>query len=135
MKKALVMLFIISFSVVVFAGSQTVYDSSTGFEWQREETKKMDWNQAVAYCKSLSLEGKTDWRLPLGEEEQSLDRVKKKFPIFKQLVQQKTWRSYWHGQSDGPYAVWFYSIDFMSTVSGAADDKASKHHVRCVRKR
>ncbi len=55
--------------------SRTWQDAKTGLGWQCESPGEMAWQEALQYAKSLSLDGKNDWRLPtLAEPETLLDR-------------------------------------------------------------
>jgi hypothetical protein len=47
-------------------GVDTVFDSMTNLEWQRTalEDEDRDWQEALAYCESLTHAAKSDWRLP-----------------------------------------------------------------------
>ena len=50
--------------------SDIVRDNDTKLEWQNNSEvvkKELDWDNAVAYCKNLKLDGK-GWRLPTKEE-------------------------------------------------------------------
>lgn len=42
----------------------TVSDLTTGLMWQKEENERMDWYEALKYCKEMKLAGYSDWRLP-----------------------------------------------------------------------
>ncbi len=47
----------------------TVTDNNTGLMWQQTpDFTKRSWNQAPAYCESLTLAGHDDWRLPAIKE-------------------------------------------------------------------
>lgn len=55
-------------------GDGTVTDRTTGLVWQKvEPAQTMSWEQALTYADSLSLAGKTNWRLPNIKELQSLN--------------------------------------------------------------
>lgn len=44
---------------------QTILDKSTGLLWQKvDSTYPMSWKNALEYCESLQLAGRSDWRLP-----------------------------------------------------------------------
>lgn len=46
-----------------------VRDEKTGLLWQGSNSgNKYYWNEAVSYCESLVLAGKTDWRLPARDD-------------------------------------------------------------------
>ena len=52
-------------------------DPKTGLEWQCQSPGEMTWHEAQEYAKSLSLDGKHDWRLTnLSELESLLDRTR-----------------------------------------------------------
>jgi Protein of unknown function (DUF1566) len=52
---------------------ETITDQATGLVWQKtDNTKAMNWQEALAYCEDLSLAGKDDWRLPDTKSLQSL---------------------------------------------------------------
>jgi len=54
-------------------GDGTVTDNATGLEWQRSDDGiTRDWEDALAYCESLTLAGKDDWRLPNAKELQTI---------------------------------------------------------------
>ncbi|WP_432735289.1 DUF1566 domain-containing protein [Maridesulfovibrio sp. FT414] len=51
----------------------TVEDKATGLIWQQADSgKKLNWEEALAYCENLSLAGRSDWRLPNVKELQSI---------------------------------------------------------------
>jgi len=46
-------------------GKGSQIDVATGLMWQLPSSRlRLDWESAKAYCSSLSLSGKSDWRLP-----------------------------------------------------------------------
>lgn len=61
------------------AGVNSLRERATGLEWQITDVvvpdptlTPMDWEQALQYCESLSLDGYEDWRLPNVREIESL---------------------------------------------------------------
>jgi hypothetical protein len=47
-------------------------DPATGLTWTIQNSIKMDWNQAIAYCTNLHLGGYSDWHLPVIDELQGI---------------------------------------------------------------
>lgn len=45
-------------------GDGTVLDQNTGLMWKKDESPNLNWEEAMRYCKELSLAGFSDWRLP-----------------------------------------------------------------------
>ena len=51
-----------------------VTDSATGLEWQDDAVgTKTTWQDAIARCEALTLDAKSDWRLPNLNELTSID--------------------------------------------------------------
>ena len=46
----------------------TVTDTASGLMWQQKTAVPMTWEEAVEYCRNLSLGGYDDWRLPSRKE-------------------------------------------------------------------
>ncbi|WP_264876390.1 Lcl C-terminal domain-containing protein [Vibrio agarivorans] len=47
------------------SGNGTIHDRATGLTWQKSDSEKgMNWGEALEYCETLELAGRTDWRLP-----------------------------------------------------------------------
>ncbi|MFZ4564399.1 MAG: DUF1566 domain-containing protein [Bacteroidales bacterium] len=64
-------------------GNGTITDHNTGLIWQKiQSSNTMSWEEALAYSKTISLGGKTDWRLPNVKEIQSLNDVTLSKPSF-----------------------------------------------------
>lgn len=69
-----IFLIIIGFSTLLYAdfskANGVVTDTITKLEWQDDYSdnggtiKKTTWSEAINYCEALSLDGKSDWRLP-----------------------------------------------------------------------
>lgn len=61
--------------------SSVVFDSSTGLYWEDTAHStychgvRMDWQDAISYCESLSLQNYDDWRLPNINELQSMSPI------------------------------------------------------------
>ena len=64
-------------------GNGTIADNFTGLTWQKiNSPNTMTWEEALVYANTLSLAGKTDWRLPNVKELQSLNDVSLSKPSF-----------------------------------------------------
>ncbi len=51
----------------------TVYDRATNLMWMKNDSQKgMKWESALAFCESLQIAGKSNWRLPNAKELQSI---------------------------------------------------------------
>lgn len=110
-------------------------DPETGREWQFASPGRMTWHDAMAYAKTLTLDGKNDWRLPtLAELESLLDRTRARpdgRPLMRCDVPFRDDLSYWSATTfeldtknawivmfDGAYVLSYY--------------KSNCYHVRCV---
>ena len=115
-------------------GDGTVSDSQTHLVWQKDHNgADVDLPTARAYCDSLILGGKTDWRLPTLVELDSLtDFARASPPVdpnYFTSVSKVFWTATVHpvGTDDGPGAVW--SIG----ETGGFWPGAGPGRVRCVR--
>ena len=113
-------------------------DPATGLEWQCESPGRMNWHGAQSYARSLTLNGKGDWRLPTARElEALLDRSV--------LLDQTAYRpelrpeipfrdnlSYWSSTTFGPDKnnAWIVMFDGAYVLSYY---KTNEYYVRCVR--
>ena len=114
----------------------TWLDPETGLEWQYECAGEMSWTEAMEYARSLSLNGRDDWRLPTAMElETLLDRralydtlrpvvredvpFQDRFSCWSSTTFQKNTKSAWIVMFDGAYVLSYY--------------KNNKYRVRCVR--
>jgi formylglycine-generating enzyme required for sulfatase activity len=111
-------------------------DPKTGLEWQVESPGEMTWHEAQEYAKSLSLDGRSDWRLPtLAELESLLDRTKARpegRPPMREEVPFRDELSYWSSttfERDTKNA-WILMFDGAYLLSYY---KSNPYHVRCVR--
>ena len=115
---------------------RTWKDTKTGLEWQCESPGEMAWHEAMEYAKSLSLDGKNDWRVPtLAELETLLDRsvlYNRLRPIMWQEVPFRDSLSYWLSttfapDTSGAWIVMFYGGYVFSYY------KSNLYYVLCVR--
>jgi Protein of unknown function (DUF1566) len=117
-------------------GAPTWKDPKTGLEWQRQSPGEMPWLEALAYAKSLCLDGKRDWRLPtVSELETLLDRGVLYYelrPIVRQDVPFRDMLSYWSSTTfeDHTNNAWIVMFDGAYVLSYY---KSNSYNVRCVR--
>ena len=115
-------------------------DPKTGLEWQSDSPGEMSWLEALAYPKSLALDGKTDWRLPtVAELETLLDRSVLYYelrPIVRMEVPFRDNLSYWSSTTfgpnknnawivmfDGAYVLSYYKTNkYLSSIQSALTD-------------
>ncbi len=112
----------------------TVTDNATHLEWQDDAVgSTMTWTDAGTYCNDLTLDGKTDWRLPTVEELVSITDKGHANPSINTIYFQNVTSSvYWSSTtlaSDSSYA-WLVYFDYgYDRCYG----KAHSVYVRCVR--
>ncbi|MCP4749442.1 MAG: DUF1566 domain-containing protein [Proteobacteria bacterium] len=102
-------------------------------EWQRGESEKTTWENAVDYCDDLDLADNDDWRLPIIQELFLIVNYEKYQPAgdntnFPYLNATYYWSSTTYANKDS-YA-WMVSFSYGGVRAG---DKKSKNFVRCVR--
>ena len=114
-------------------GNGTVTDNHTGLVWQQAETVTMTWEQALAYAQSLSLGGRSDWRLPNIKELQSVSDNNFRAPALnKTYFPGATTTHYWSSTSlaNDSTQAWYLDCDYGLTTYQL---KTGSWHVRCVR--
>lgn len=114
-------------------GSDTVVDRGTGLEWQKsDDATPRNWQNALAYCENLSLDSKTDWRLPNIRELKSIVDIRRFYPaVDPAFTSQMAY--YWSATT-----VTNHPTTSAWTVSFANGDdnwyvKSKSYYVRCVR--
>jgi len=85
-------------------GNGTVEDRASGLTWQKKDDgKTYDWPHAMAYCRDLSLGGKSDWRLPNVKELEGIVDYSHHAPAldvrFLSMSDAKGW--FWSGTTHG----------------------------------
>jgi hypothetical protein len=115
------------------ANSATWVDPATGLEWQCESPGRMDWHAAQSYARSLSINGKDDWRLPAARELESLLDRSKYRPAMREEVPFRDNLSYWSSTTFGlnKNNAWIVMFDGAYVLSYY---KTNAYHVRCVRR-
>ncbi len=116
-------------------GDGTIWDNYTGLTWQKlSSTTPMNWETALAYSKTVTLGGKSDWRLPNIKELQSLNDVSRVKPsinktFFPNIV---TSAFYWSSTSQykNPTIAWDLNTDYGVVTY---EDKSVAKYVILVR--
>ena len=116
------------------ADDGTITDNNSGLIWQKAQpSSTMTWEEALNYASTLSLAGKSDWRLPNIKEIQSLNDPKLYKPSFnKAYFTNVLSGDYWSSttQVNAPSKAWDINVDY-GIVSYS--DKTIKENVLCVR--
>lgn len=114
----------------------TVVDNVTGRTWQRVAPETNTYTQATgaAYCSTLTLDGRSDWRLPTVKELLSLNDVRAIWPAIDGAAFPNTSISnaYWSSSalaSDNALG-WAVTFGYVRAIYQSLDDKCP---VRCVR--
>jgi formylglycine-generating enzyme required for sulfatase activity len=115
-------------------GDGTITDNNTGLMWQKiEPADSMTWEEALEYSRTLSLGGKTDWRLPDIKELQSLNDVSLINPSFnKNYFTNITSGTYWSSTTLFLTASKAWDINLLYGIV-SYNDKTSKENVLLVR--
>jgi len=103
--------------------------------WQKQDDgAKRSWKDALAYCRSLSLAGHADWRVPDKHELQAIARQGKKDPIYTTVFPGTQRAGYWTSMSTD-VAAWAFYVHF-GEGRGQVNygPKTMKQYVRCVRR-
>ena len=119
------------------ATKQIVLDTSTNLVWQDDVTtigdaNKKSWSEAVAVCKDLTLDGKTDWRLPNLNELNSITDKTKVSPAMNVTFVNNDSRHYWSSTTDEANSskAWY---SYFGCGCNDVQDKTTTYNVRCVR--
>jgi formylglycine-generating enzyme required for sulfatase activity len=115
-------------------GNQTVTDNFTGLTWQKiKSPETFTWDEALVYARSLTLAGKTDWRIPNIKELQSLNDPALSKPSFnKNYFPDCISGNYWSSTSmlNATTKAWDINIDY-GIVS--YNEKTIKENILLVR--
>lgn len=117
------------------SGNGTVTDVATALVWQQqpEVITSFDNSQAIAYCQTLNLANKRDWRLPQIKELTSMVDHRKSDLAYDKDFRLGGQNEYWSAtpQSDDPTKAW--QVNFASGQVPVPQDKSDLAAVRCVR--
>jgi len=111
-----------------------VRDTKTFLQWQDNGTPFKKWNDAIDYCKDLSLGGYTDWRLPNINELFTLVDYTKFNPSMSNVFAYFDTGYYWSSTTSVHTNSRAWMIGFSSgEVKDYYDYKNDYNYVRCVR--
>lgn len=113
-------------------------DLKTGLEWQTNDYRKLNWEEAVERCDNLVFGNQNDWRLPRLKELLSIVDFKKHYPavnkVFSQIEPFGYWTSSMTKDEQGAWEVNFRDgLPFSDRLPGVDNLSARISNVMCVR--
>lgn len=116
-------------------GNGTVTDTRTGLLWQQgEASAPMRWDAALSYCEGLSLENRTDWRLPNVKELESLTDDSRYNPTLDKTFFPGVHSSrYWTSTTYVNALVYAWAPDFLGDNMVTFAAKSNTYFARCAR--
>jgi hypothetical protein len=113
--------------------NNVVVDEDTGMMWQDSKTiVKKNYNNAIRYCKNLSLGGYSDWRLPNIDELMSISDKNRYKPAIKKIFKNTKSDWYWSSSKAKGYSSRAWVVDFSNGYDYGSDVSLASY-VRCVR--
>ena len=109
-----------------------VSDTKTSLQWQDNINIQYAWNDAIDYCRDLTLGGHSDWRLPNINELLTLVDYTKSNPTITNIFAYRTSNRYWSSTTYAASTSNAWSVYFSSGGLNT-NDKSISGHVRCVR--
>ncbi|MBU0946418.1 MAG: DUF1566 domain-containing protein [Proteobacteria bacterium] len=115
------------------SGDKTVIDQGTGLEWQKNDSGTMHtWQNALGYCEDLSLDSKTDWRLPNIRELKSLVDYSRYYPAIDPSISCQS-SNYWSATTVANNTHTSAWIVFFGNGDDVWKLTTGNSYVRCVR--
>jgi hypothetical protein len=121
-------------------GNGTVTDNVTGLMWQKTDGGEMTFEISVSFCKTLSLGGYSDWRLPTSHELFCINNFDKVNPALDATYFSKTAAEYWWTsdvRADLPSNVWVVNagggIGAHPKSETISSGGTKRFHIRAVR--
>ncbi len=120
------------------ATNNTVYDPNTNLTWQDDSDVLKrgwkTWEEAIEYCKSSTLGGHNDWRLPNVNELLSIVDISLKNPALKTEFENENHASFWTSTGMTAFKTSYaYIVNFFYGEANPWFKKTEKYSVRCVR--
>lgn len=134
----LVILMLLLCSVTVYAAPFTasdgvVTDQGTGLMWQQtDDDTERTWQEALDYCKALTLGGYTDWRLPNKKELESIVDYAAYNPAISPEFSGTDVSYFWSSTSNTNNTDFAWFVYFGSGFVNYGY-KTHLHYTRCVR--
>ncbi len=113
--------------------TETVVDQSTSLVWQKQSPDETyTWQEALAYCESLSLAGQDDWRLPGIRELMSIIDYSRATP-YQDPVFAGSVSNYWSSTTNAETPAEAWGVFFYDGDAAWYDKTDTRNSVRCVR--
>jgi len=111
----------------------SIIDTKTSKEWQdniAQKTVKKNWNEAIAYCKTLALGEHTNWRLPTHTEILDIIDYSQGNPVLVSIFKNVSVGFYWTADEEGSSKASRVYVD-LGCRDGMPKDELYK--VTCIR--
>ncbi|WP_052746111.1 DUF1566 domain-containing protein [Sulfurovum lithotrophicum] len=115
--------------------ADVVLDKKNGIYWQDNvdsQQSSEDWDDAMAYCDKLVLDGMAHWRLPSFRELLSIVDYRRMDPAVNAAFEFVEEGTYWTSTTFAPNVSRAWTIDFR-TGKTYYSYKSTNHAVRCVK--
>jgi len=131
-------LWLFSLSFLLLLADTSKIDEKTGLIWQDNAEvaqKDLNYDEAVAYCQDLNLDGFNNWRLPTLREVYSIVDLSQNRPALKNGFEIRDDGRYWTSTlfaKNPEKEAWYISMRYGEAE---AYKKSRIYHVRCVREK
>lgn len=128
-------LMLLTMGTLLFAASSKM-DEKTGLVWQdNEDVARVEksYTDAIAYCRSLKVDGFEDWRLPSLAEAYTIVDMSRDRPALLDGFEMRVSERFWTATpfaGDPKAEAWRI---LMSYGEAEPYTKRREHHIRCVR--
>ena len=112
-----------------------IVDQKTGLMWQDTRSARnihKEWRSAQKYCRDLTLDGYSDWRLPTYDTLLDIMAYTKNGSRINPAFKNRTVGVYWTNSPSITSAQYAWGINFDKNAAVHVD-KLNMYHVRCVR--
>jgi len=130
-------LWIMALSTSLLMSATSKSDDKSGLVWQDDQSvseKSYTYDEALAYCQDLKVDGFTDWRLPTVREFYTIVDLAVNRPALKRGFEIRDDGRYWTSTlfaKDPKKEAWYISFSYGESEPYK---KSRLYHVRCVRK-